>query len=672
MKILRILSIAGITFSLAFGSATALASQTYIVTTELNVNPPAGSLSLAQALSKVQNGDRIAFNIAGNGPHLLLTPPDGYPLITANNLTIDGYSQPGSVPNSNPILAANNAKISIVLDSRNGNVTLLDFAGDSPNDDTGYGDSEAAVLGILTATNVTIRGLDILAPPLLPGASPSGDDVDVYGISLAKNAQAQISGCWIGIGTDGKTIAGPAIGISGFRYRVKDDTGAVLDSILINNVVVGVPRGSTNAPADFNVIAGIPGIPIEIEGNNTRISGNFLNVYPSGVQDFDPPLFDSADFSGTFEGNIEIGRGGNNTLIGVDGDGVNDENERNVFSGVLPPSQGGYDHNIEFYGQSPGTNIVIAGNYFGIGVDGTTRFTNGVPVLNAPSGSTQYRFGSDFNGVSDALEGNVAYNNWPTDLFPTTGSDPFFDELSIGSIVSARGNTFVNNFPFPVSPTKVASGSPFLEGYYAQALADSTQGVVPIIATNSTSSRLIGTVPLPNSDFPVVMIDLYTVDPEGLAYGQTANEPLLPHGYVQGKKYLGSFVDNSAADANKAPGAFDFDISSVGASGKITITANYSKSPAGTSNAITLTSPFADPVDVGAATGGSGATLSIAVASATTFRLTWTGGSGPFQVQHKASLSDPQWSSVTTTADSTAIVQNDSKAGFFRVMNHAP
>ena len=34
---------------------------------------------------------------------------------------------------------------------------------------------------------------------------------------------------------------------------------------------------------------------------------------------------------------------------------------------------GGYDHTIEFYGNNPGTNIVIAGNYIGVGIDGQTR-----------------------------------------------------------------------------------------------------------------------------------------------------------------------------------------------------------------------------------------------------------------------------------------------------------
>jgi len=59
-------------------------------------------------------------------------PPDGYPLISRNNVLIDGYTQPGSAPNTNPILATNNARVWIVLDSRNGHSRLLDFPATAP------------------------------------------------------------------------------------------------------------------------------------------------------------------------------------------------------------------------------------------------------------------------------------------------------------------------------------------------------------------------------------------------------------------------------------------------------------------------------------------------------------------------------------------------------------
>ena len=145
------------------------------VNTVNNESPALNETSLLQALTAAQDGDSIRFNIPGAGPHVVVTPIGGYPLITANNLTIDGYSQPGSAANSNPILGGNNAQIKIVLDStgtdtapnpgnpelplsRSTRLDLPAFVGN-----TGFGTSENAMLGIFGADNVTIRGLSFIA-----------------------------------------------------------------------------------------------------------------------------------------------------------------------------------------------------------------------------------------------------------------------------------------------------------------------------------------------------------------------------------------------------------------------------------------------------------------------------------------------------------------------------
>ena len=99
---------------------------------------------------------------------------------------------------------------------------------------------------------------------------------------------------------------------------------------------------------------------------------------------------------------------------------------------------------------------------------------------DAAGGVVNYSFGY-FNGVSDALEGNVAYNLWPVDFFSVVNGG-FFDELSAGAIVSARGNTLVNNYPFPVEPIKGGTPFQFWTDYYAKALEDSTAGTVPVLA----------------------------------------------------------------------------------------------------------------------------------------------------------------------------------------------
>src|SRR5256885_1235146 len=96
--------------------ACILPTHAAVITVTTTNNPGAGSL--LEALSNVHDGDEIQFNIPGPGPHYFATPFGGYPYITANDITIDGYSQPGAVANSNSILQPNNAQIKIVLDSR--------------------------------------------------------------------------------------------------------------------------------------------------------------------------------------------------------------------------------------------------------------------------------------------------------------------------------------------------------------------------------------------------------------------------------------------------------------------------------------------------------------------------------------------------------------------------
>lgn len=576
---------------LAIASVIITQGAVITVTTTNNVNPGAGEVSFAQALKTLHDGDEIRFNLPGPFPHYIATPPEGYPLITNNNVLINGYSQPGSVPNSNPILATNVARIGVVLDSRSGGSTSLGNIASSVNDDPGYNSTlEAAVLAVAGAQNFQCRGLSFLGVP----AVGANNEKALYFISFARAASGQIGGCWFGVDPDGKTVAGAANGVTGFRYQSKDEFGAVTNVLLIDNVVIGVPSESTSAVQQFNVFAGMPGAPIVLEGDNHRISGNFIMVLPDGLHDFDVAL-DPA-LKDRFLGAIEIGRGGNNTLIGTDGDGVNDENERNIFGGMLPAALGGRDQLIEFYGLNPGTNIVIAGNYFGIGVDGKTQFTNGVPIVNASGPAAQYRIGSNIDNLSDPAEGNLIANNFPSSLFPASEYQQapeainFFSQLTSSTAVSLRGNSMINNFPFPASPARSAGA--FLTEYYSQVLEDPAAGVTPILSSNSTVTLLQGTVPKTMAEvYPATTVDLYIADPVGITNGMAAEIPQLPQGFVQGLKYVSSFVENSTVDKDPVRGSFKFDLTrfNLPPGTRVTVTANYS-APVGVSTSVQIDS----------------------------------------------------------------------------------
>src|SRR5947208_1951938 len=134
-----------------------VSAQAKIITvnTEDNKNSHAGITNLVTAINLLADGDTIAFNIPNTttNNHYLATPNTGYPVITNNNVTIDGYTQPGSSPNTNTILAANNAKIRIVLDSTSG------YGTSDPG--LGFAASEIATL-FVAGTNCHIRGICFL------------------------------------------------------------------------------------------------------------------------------------------------------------------------------------------------------------------------------------------------------------------------------------------------------------------------------------------------------------------------------------------------------------------------------------------------------------------------------------------------------------------------------
>src|SRR6185369_15630706 len=146
-----------------FGTLTFVTSilgaqgKTITVNTANNISPGAGQTNLVQAINLLANGDTIAFNIPGapGAVVYLQTPPGGYPIITNNNVTIDGYSQPGASPNTNPIHSANNAKIKICLDSRNANATdmgNIENLSSDPYQKFGFGHDEWAVIGLFKGT----------------------------------------------------------------------------------------------------------------------------------------------------------------------------------------------------------------------------------------------------------------------------------------------------------------------------------------------------------------------------------------------------------------------------------------------------------------------------------------------------------------------------------------
>ena len=89
------------------------AANTYTVTS--TADSGAGSLRQAILDANANPGaDTIAFNIVGSGVHTI-APASALPAIT-DAVTIDGYTQPGSSPNTNPVGQGLNTVLKIEID----------------------------------------------------------------------------------------------------------------------------------------------------------------------------------------------------------------------------------------------------------------------------------------------------------------------------------------------------------------------------------------------------------------------------------------------------------------------------------------------------------------------------------------------------------------------------
>jgi hypothetical protein len=449
--------------------------------------------------------------------------------------------------------------------------------------------------------------------------------------------------------------------------------------------VVGVkagPANTTAARAQHNIFCGNL-FHLGIESKNTRVSGNFFNVLPDGVHDVSQAAF-------SLESMMEYGRGVNSLVIGTDGDGLNDAEERNVFGGV---TQANDNNIIEFYGAGDDpaaafTNIVIAGNHFGLAVDGVTRFTNSMVLIdnfqNQNGIPASVQFGSDLNGVSDAIEGNVIYMNNPfSDLFPAPVgfTPPVFLKADIGAQVSLRGNRLVNN---SLAPFTYANGFGSLLNNFTNYEASymSVDGdVVPNLAAASTVANLIGIcattngIAYPNAVgnayyYSNIIIDVYALDPEGWTNGQQfalselTDNSTYTNGFAQGRTYLGSFVDNGPLDSDPAVGSFNFNSAGLGipAGTMITVTANYSADAPWALHGRTHTSNFSNPVTLIAPI----KITSIARTGANVI-ITWSGGTGPFNLQRRSTISGTWSNAVTGIIGQSATNAISGAQGYYRV-----
>jgi hypothetical protein len=218
-------------FSLVALAATA---TTYTVTT--TADSGAGSLRQAILDANTSAGaDTIAFDIPGSGVHTI-TPLTALPAIT-QSLTIDGYTQTGASPNTNPFGQPWNAVILIEIDGEN------------------LGANDAGIS--LSSGTLVMRGLAINRC----GSITSG--------AMVLLTPATIAGNVIGLDPTGHFVPGGAF---------SQGTGLWNESG--SSVLIGGPN-----PADRNLISGNRGNGsggIYASSGVTTIQGNYIGTDATG------------------------------------------------------------------------------------------------------------------------------------------------------------------------------------------------------------------------------------------------------------------------------------------------------------------------------------------------------------------------------------------------------
>ncbi len=388
------------------------AARAIVVTTTVDLAPPcaASALSLrcAIALANADGaGDTITFHIptaaagcAGVPAVCTIRPGKALPLLTASNTSINGYSQPGAAPNTNPFTAGDNAVLTIRLDGSSAGTGVNGL--------------------VVTGTNDLVTGLSITGfqtcfacPGQIPGAQEGGAGVEIRG------AGDVVAGNFLGVLPDGRT-AGPnqfaGVNIIDSEPFASAHAGAShvapLSSASPAVPAFGVGRDMVGGatPAASNVLSGnsdcfegdCEGSGVYVfSGSGSVIARNYIGTTVSGTT----VLTNSATGvvivapRNLLVGNLISGSSGDGVLLGADGNLVTGNRIGTDDTGTRALGNGSHGLDVQAQGDAIRGNVisasgdtglvllgignVVQGNRIGTDVTGTRALGNGFypPVI---------------------------------------------------------------------------------------------------------------------------------------------------------------------------------------------------------------------------------------------------------------------------------------------------
>jgi hypothetical protein len=267
----------------------------------------------------------------------------------------------------------------------------------------GWGANDNVVANNLIGTDVTgtmaipnlWRGICIEESAGYNRIGTDGDGVNDAGERniIAANGQ---DGIYIGgIGADGNVVAGNFIGtdVTGAIALGNGGNGVTINWYPNHNRIGTDGNGGGDDAAEGNVISGNNvGVFITNAVSETVVAGNYIGTNAAGTAALPNRAF-----------GVGINGGSHSNRIGTDGNGIEDEAERNIISG------NGYD-GIGIW--EPGTdNNIVAGNFIGTDVTGTTAISNGYHGVEIGWGAKSNRIGTDGTSPNAAAQGNLISGN---------------------------------------------------------------------------------------------------------------------------------------------------------------------------------------------------------------------------------------------------------------------
>ena len=383
------------------------AASTLTVTTAADTAPPckASAFSLRCAIAQANtdgSGDSIVFNIPAASNSCFGTPPvcriglsRSLPVLTASHTTINGYTQPGAVPNSHALSSGDNAILTIAI----ANPTLT-------------------------------KGFDALD---VSGSNNTIEGLDFTGFLINLSTQAGGNALFLESGSNNNLIAGNFFGVGTDGNSVGPNTNGV--QVEGNSNLIG---GTT--PGSANVISGSYWRDVELEGDLNIVEGNLVGTNAAGTK---------AAGAGTGKGSDNILITGNNNTIGGTSSGAG-----NVISGgtgggisIFQGAANAILHNLI---GTNATDTAAIPNRGGVGIEGFNTTVSGNVISGNRGGGVTIT--ETFSGMVAVLTANFIGVTASGQPLGNTGEGISFSSIypvtitgTIGGTSPGAGNTIAYN-----------------------------------------------------------------------------------------------------------------------------------------------------------------------------------------------------------------------------------